>query len=198
MKLWPLFFLNKLKGEQKIAFWKDHMAEFDQTVNNIVNVVIDKASHRQEVTNNVALSIQNALKDVIGPEMEPDEESGYSFLEYDHLQIYQGPCQLMHAISATDASGSDSAIKHGEIIIRVTAGQNISVRADENTDTVISNVNKAEVIIRNVDTNLLLNMGENFNKAVELSVVGQAYFKDITGSFKASKFRGIVVIRSDL
>jgi hypothetical protein len=130
--------------------------------------------------------------------MEPDEDSGYSFLEYDNLQIYQGPCQLMHAISATEASNSDSAMKHGEIIIRVTKGQNIAVRADENTDTIISNVSKAEVIIRNVDTNLLLNIGDNFNSAVELSVVGQAYFKDISGSFKAKQFRGIVVIRSDL
>lgn len=174
------------------------MQDFDSTVNNIVNMVIDKASHRQEVTNNVALSIQNAIRDVIGPEMEPDEESGYSFLEYDHLQIYQGPCTLMHAITATDTSNSDSALKHGEIIIRVSKGQNISVRADENTDTIISNVSKAEVIIRNVDTNLLLNIGDNFNNAVELSVVGQAYFKDISGSFKAKQFRGIVVIRSDL
>jgi len=192
--------VDKRNRESKIAFWKDHMQEFDATVNNIVNIVIDKASHRQEVTNNVALSIQTALKDVIGPEMEPDEDSGYAFLEYDHLQIYQGPCTLMHAISATDASGSDSAIKHGEIIIRVTKGQDIAVRADENTDTIISNVDNAEIIIRNVDTNILLNIGDqsHFNHAVELSVVGQAYFKDISGSFKAKQFRGIVVIRSDL
>lgn len=76
----------------------------------------------------------------------------------------------------------------------------MSIRADENNDTVISNLFGAEIIIRNVDTNLVLNMSRasGVTDSVELNIVGQAYIKDMTGEIKAKQFMGIVVVKNDL
>ena len=210
-----------LNKEQAKAAKKINVGKIDETVDQIVQLVINQASNRQEVKEDVGLSIQNAIKDVLLSELEPDEKSGFSFLEYQHLEIYQGPTKLLNimeddggVIENDDAGGekhynadgsrrarktSDSS-KHGEIIIRVHKGERINVRADEANDTIISNINMAEVIIRNVDTNLLLTVNKeaNFKTCIEMGIVGQAYMRDLSGAIKAKQFKGIVVIKTDL
>ena len=75
----------------------------------------------------------------------------------------------------------------------------VSVRADEQNDTVISNIKSGEIIIRNVDTNLALKMNRasGATDSVEMNIVGQAYIKDLTGEIKAAQFKGIVIVRND-
>lgn len=89
---------------------------------------------------------------------------------------------------------------HGEIIIRVVKGQRVEVVADENNDTIISNIDNGEIIIRNVDTSLVMNLAKlgKTNDHINLSIVGQAYIRDLSGDIKAEQFHGIVVIRNDL
>ena len=198
---------------------RGNLDQFDHTVDSIVNQVINKASNRQEVKEDVGLSIQTAFLDVIASHMQPNDETGFAFLEYDNVELYQGPSRLMDlvnpdALDTSVESKQDSnkkspktvkndmsdSTKHGEIIIRVHKGQKVTVRADENNDTIIANIQKGEVIIRNVDTNLLLTVskGNIINQEIELCIVGQAYIKDICGDIKASQFQGIVVVRNDL
>ena len=56
-----------------------------------------------------------------------------------------------------------------------------------------------EIIIRNVDTNLLLKIEKGgFSDTIELNIVGQAYLKDVHGSITCKKFRGIVIVKNDL
>jgi hypothetical protein len=94
----------------------------------------------------------------------------------------------------------DGDVKHGEIIIIVRRGEKVIVKADENNDTVITNIHLGEVIIRNVDTNLILSISKNGveRDPVEMSIVGQAYIRDLTGSLKVKQFKGIVLVKTDL
>ena len=196
-------FLSRLRnlfnlGDTKIAYWKDHINKFDETVDQIVNCVMSNASNRQQVKDNVASSIQSAMQEVIASQMEPDEESGFDFLEYDHLEIYKGPSKLMKICGTGKNDTTEN--KHGEIIIRVTQGHKVSVHADEKSDTVITNIDAGEIIIRNVDTNLVLNLSKSgrSNDHIDLNIVGQAYIRDLSGTIKAEQFKGIVVIKNDL
>ncbi len=198
------------------------MEKIDETVDKIVHLVIKQASNRQEVKEDVSYSIHHAIMDVINTELEPDEESGFSFLEYENLEIYQGPTKLLNlddipeypdnqskSISKNSSTVNnekksakniehEDTEKHGEIIIRVLKGDRVTVKADEDNDTVISNLNRAEIIIRNVDTNLLMSVNKDLSSFVEMSIVGQAYIRDLSGVIKAKKFRGIVLVRTDL
>lgn len=81
-------------------------------------------------------------------------------------------------------------VKRSNINEKVRNEQKVSVRADEQNDTVISNIKNGEIIIRNVDTNLVLTMdrANGSRDSVELSIVGQAYIKDMNGQLKASAF----------
>jgi hypothetical protein len=216
-----------LRGEPiEEAHGKIDFSKIDQTVDHIVQNVLNQASHRQKVEDDVCLSITNAIKDIILHEMKPNRESGFSFVEYDNLEIYHGPSRLFDFIDSenlieestqTDSGENtsknsnnkllsaqnyfnDDSIKHGEIIIRCHKGQKVLVKADEHNDTVISNIEYGEIIIRNVDTNLVLTVakGNKVLDPVELCVVGQAYIKDLTGSLKAIQFKGIVVVKTDL
>ena len=83
--------------------------------------------------------------------------------------------------------------------MKVRNDQKVSVRADEQNDTVISNIKSGEIIIRNVDTNLVLKMmrASGVTDSVEMNIVGQAYIKDLTGEITAQQFKGIVVIKND-
>lgn len=190
----------------------------DECVDNIMQLVINQASHRQAVTENVSLSISNAIKDIVLHEMEECPEIGFSFVEYDHLEIYQGPTRLLDFIEDTPSDGQsnsnqkqekdkksalnvkDETEKHGEIIIRVKKGEKVTIKADDVTnDTIISHIIAGEIIIRNVDTNLLLKIEKGgFSDTIELNIVGQAYLKDVHGSITCKKFRGIVIVKNDL
>jgi hypothetical protein len=198
----------------------------NSTVDKIVHNVIDMASNHMEVKQDVSVTLRDVIKDLIH-EMIPDEESGFSFLQYKHLELYHGPTQLISLDEsltdesefedkaqqdpkkkkkiksdkkkATDEKGSPEKIKHGEIIIRASAGDKIDIRADDNNDTVISNLNLSEIIIRNVDTKLLINViKDKPDSGMALSIVGQAYIRDLSGTIKAKDFRGIVLIKNDL
>lgn len=193
----------------------------DNCVDNIMQLVINQASNRQQVTENVSLSISNAIKDILLHEMEECPEIGFSFVEYEHLEIYQGPTRLIDFIEdspndnesdsnkkqniskdskKTATNIKDETEKHGEIIIRVRKGEKVDVRADDQTnDTIISHIIAGEIIIRNVDTNLLLKIEKGgFSDTIELNIVGQAYLKDVHGSITCKKFRGIVIVKNDL
>ena len=205
---------------------KANVEKIDATVDQIVHHVIKKASNREEVKEDVSCSIHHAIKEVIDSELAPDEESGFSFMSYENLEIYMGPTKLINLddVPVEDDGGEkknktgngndfnksikerqqtaqtivDETKKHGEIIIRVLKGEKVEVRADEDHDTIISNINKAEVIIRNVDTNLFMSTNKEATRFVELSIVGQAYIRDLSGVLKAKQFRGIVLVRTDL
>lgn len=189
--------IDKFNRDTKIASWKDHINKFDQTVDAIVHCVMDNASKGKEVKQNVSATIQSAIQDIISSQMEPLEGQGFDFLEYDHLEIYQGPSKLM---KMGNGKNNTEANLHGEIIIRVKAGHRVEVRADDNHDTIISNIDAGELIIRNVDTNLVLNLSKSGmnNNHIDLSIVGQAYIRDLSGNIKAEQFQGIVVIKNDL
>lgn len=98
---------------------KLNVDKINETVDKIVHLVIGQASRRQAVKDDVSMSIQNAIKDVLASEMEPDEETGFSFTEYDHLEIYQGPTKLLNLPDDNEAQNGDQAL-HGEIIIKVS------------------------------------------------------------------------------
>ncbi len=112
--------------------------------------------------------------------------------------FFQGPAKLIQL--ASKAKNDTEANLHGEIIIRVAAGHKVEVKADTNHDTIISNIDKGELIIRNVDTNLVLNLSKSgqTNNHIDLAIVGQAYIRDLSGNIKAEQFQGIVVIKNDL
>lgn len=102
---------------------------------------------------------------------------------------------------AENGKNDTEANLHGEIIIRVQKGHRVNVQSDSNHDTIISNVDNGEIIIRNVDTNLVLNLSKSggvSNDHIDLSIVGQAYIRDLSGNIKAEQFQGIVVIKNDL
>jgi hypothetical protein len=193
------------------------LALIDETVEKIVRSVAKQAAKGQEV-DTVSLSIQNALIDTFAADMQPSDELGFAILEYEHLEIYHGPSKLTDFIDESDLTDESSSVRkvkgeprhahhidgdvrHGEIIIIVRKGARVLVKADENNDTVISNIHLGEVIIRNVDTNLLLNISKNGTESkdpVEMSIVGQAYLKDLSGSLKVKQFKGIVLVKTDL
>ncbi len=187
--------------------------------------MVNQAANRQQVKDNVSLSIQNAIIDSIAAELEPNDEIGFSFLQCDNLEIYHGPTKLTDFIDETDLADEDTDnfsksankssksngprkahhidgdVKHGEIIIIVKKGEKVLVKADEDNDTVISNIHLGEVIIRNVDTNLMLNImarGHEIRDPVELNIVGQAYIRDLSGTIKAKQFKGIVLVKTVL
>lgn len=216
-----LIFIFKKAHKRKLSVEK-----LNDTVDKIVHLVANQASKHQKVKEDVSLSIQNAIKDLLAADLQPDEESGFSFVEYEPLEMYQGPTKLIDFIEEeivedevfeddeSAAAGNtrlakpgqtrkvktkiDDSTKHGEIIIIVHQGQKVNVRADDDNDTVISNIIHGELIIRNVDTNLILNISKGeFNNSVELNIVGQAYIKDLSGTIKVKQFKGIVVIKNE-
>lgn len=189
--------IDKYNRDTRIASWKDHIGKLDDTVDEIVHCVMNNASKGKEVKHNVSTTIKSAIQELIATEMEPLEGAGFDFLEYDHLEIYQGPSKL---IKMNNTKNDTEANLHGEIIIRVKAGHRVEVKADDNHDTIISNIDEGELIIRNVDTNLVLNLAKSGlnNNHIDLSIVGQAYIRDLSGNIKAEQFQGIVIIKNDL
>ena len=51
---------------------------------------MSNASKGKEVKQNVSSTISSATQELIATEMEPLGDTGFDFLEYDHLEIYQG------------------------------------------------------------------------------------------------------------
>ena len=51
---------------------------------------MNNASKGKEVKQNVSSTISDAIQALIASEMEPLGDTGFDFLEYDHLEIYQG------------------------------------------------------------------------------------------------------------
>lgn len=93
--------------------------KINQTVDKIVGMVIGQASRHQSVKEDVSISIQNAIKDVIANDLQPDEESGFSFTEYNHLEIYQGPTKLLN-LPEDDQNPTSGSSTYGEIIVKVS------------------------------------------------------------------------------
>lgn len=98
------------------------MEKINETVDKIVHMVIGQASRHQAVKDDVSMSLQHAIKDAILADLQPDEESGFSFTEYDALEIYQGPTRLIDLPDEQDPSAAAKAADpatHGEIIVKV-------------------------------------------------------------------------------
>lgn len=184
------------------------MDKLNETVEKIVHQVANQAQKRQEVKEDVSMTIQHAIKDIINSEFRPDEESGFSFLEYKSVEMYHGPIKLIDFIDEeSDEPKSpkkskpidiDDPIKHGEIIVIVKKGDKVVVKANEENDTIISNIVHGELIIRHVDTNLILNIARgNIKDAIDFNIVGQAYIRDLSGTIKVKQFKGIVIVRNE-
>ena len=190
-------------------------------MDEVLNYFIKQASNREELKESVSASIQHAIQDVvhtIQDEFKENVESGFSFTEYENLEVYLGPTKLLdysknipesenseiESNSTNDRKKSTGSIKHGEIIVRVPKGHKVNVRATENDDTIVSNIFNGEVIIRNIDTNLILSIcHNNLNDIsdgdfVEMSILGQAYIREMHGVIKVNQFKGIIVIKSEL
>ncbi len=90
--------IDKFNRDTKIAHWKDHIKELDDTVDQIVHCVMNNASRGKDIKQNVASTIQSAIAELIATEMEPNAESGFDFLEYDHLEIYKGKSERTRAV----------------------------------------------------------------------------------------------------
>ena len=198
-------------------------SKIDETVDEVLNYFIKQASNREELKESVSVSLQHAIQDVvhtIQDEFKQDEVSGFGFTEYENLEVYLGPTRLLDYTaeipesenSETENSGQrklgkksgDGSIKHGEIIVKVPKGHKVHVRATENDDTIVSNIFNGEVIIRNIDTNLILSICHNNSEDisdgdfVEMSILGQAYIRELHGVIKVNQFKGIIVIKSEL
>ena len=114
------------------------MDKLNETVDKIVHQVANQAQHRQEVKEDVALCIQHAIKDLINNEFRPDEDSGFSFMEYHSVEMYQGPTKLLDFIEEGEPSSPrksksidmDDPTKHGEIIVIVKKEEKVTVKAN--------------------------------------------------------------------
>ncbi|RNA10658.1 adenylate kinase isoenzyme 5-like isoform X1 [Brachionus plicatilis] len=184
------------------------MDKLNETVEKIVHHVANQAQKRQEVKEDVSTTIQHAIKDIINSEFRPDEESGFSFLEYKSVEMYHGPTKLIDFIDEENeepkspkkskAIDVDDPTKHGEIIVIVKKGEKVLVRANDEHDTIISNIVHGELIIRHVDTNLIINIARGaIQDAIDFNIVGQAYIRDLSGTIKVKQFKGIVVVRNE-
>jgi hypothetical protein len=195
--------------------------KIDETVDEVLNYFIKQASNREELKESVSVSLQHAIHEVvhtIQDEFKEDLDTGFGFAAYENLEVYLGPTRLLDMDvdinesfeSSDNESGQkqsiknkDGSVRHGEIIIKVPKGHKVHVKATDNDDTVISNIYNGEVIIRNIDTNLILSICHNNcdeisdGDFVEMSILGQAYIKDLQGVIKVNEFKGIIVIKSE-
>lgn len=192
--------------------------KIDETVDEVLNYFIKQASNREELKESVSISLQHAIQDVvhtIKDEFKQDIESGFGFAEYENLEVYLGPTRLLdYSANIPESENNEKeentanknksgSINHGEIIVKVPKGHKVSVKVTENDDTIVSNIFNGEVIIRNIDTNLILSIcHNNFEEVsdgdfVEMSILGQAYIKELHGVIKVNQFKGIIVIKSE-
>ena len=83
----------------------------------------------------------------------------------------------------------------GEIIIHnyPTSKQTVIVRED-NGNTCVTNID-GDIIIRNVVSDVLLK-NEKAHHQLSMNIVGQAFLKGVQGALIASKFKGIIVVKS--
>ncbi|CAF0891757.1 unnamed protein product [Brachionus calyciflorus] len=173
------------------------MDKLNETVDKIVHQVANQAQHRKEVKEDIALTIQHAIKDIINSEFKPDEDSGFSFLEYRSIEIKDDNGEPKSPRKSKPLEIEDPT-KHGEIIVIVKKGDKVIVRANEENDTIISNIIHGELIIRHVDTNLIINIARGaIQDAIDFNIVGQAYIRDLSGTIKVKQFKGIVVVRNE-
>lgn len=194
-------------------------SRIDAAVGDIVSQFI-KQSSKENLHNYAAENLQNAIKDLVQHEFEHDHESGFGVINCDNMSLYRGPMKFLGTIPekpeeeesdfwvqerkrmlAEESWNTDSEF-HGEIIVKVPKGHTITVKANEEHDTIISNIIGGEVVIRNVDTSLVLNMvklrnNERIDEYVEMNIFGQAYIRDLTGNIKVRQFKGIVVIKTE-
>lgn len=100
-------------------------------------------------------------------------------------------------------SKDEKSARHGEIIIKVPKDNKVRVKATDSADTIVSNIHNGEVIIRNIDTNLVLSVCHGRSEEisdgdfVEMTILGQAYIKDLSGVLKVNQFKGIIVIKTE-
>jgi hypothetical protein len=139
----------------------------------------------------VCVNLQNAIKDLISEEFKLDSEANYRHLEYNRLDLYEGPAdQIDQAPNA-----------NGEIIIKVPRKHTINVKANEESDTVVSSIVNGEIILRNIDTTITLNTrrlisGHEIEDSIDMNIIGKAYIKDFTGTFVVKEFKGVIVIKT--
>ncbi len=213
------------KKKRKRLSPDDINQKIDETLEEVLHHFIEQASHGEQLRDAVSTSLQHAVKDaidsILANEFEANEDTGYGVIQYENLEVYKGPTRLLDILDDvssenTDLSNStlgqvssiqkqnadEASLKHGEIIINVPKGHKVDVKATAEYDTIIKNIFDGEVIIRNVDTDLVLSiLHDNFatlrhGEFVEMSIVGQAYMKDLTGILKINQFKGIIVIKT--
>jgi hypothetical protein len=145
------------------------------------------------------VSLNEVIKEIFLDEsLVPNEQYGFDTLALSNdLQLFRGPKQLMLQELKINET-SESSKTHGEIIIhnylRSEREQKPVIVREEKGNTRVGNID-GDVIIRNVVTDILLTNEETRNQ-LSMNIVGQAFLKGVQGVLIASKFKGIVVVKS--
>jgi hypothetical protein len=145
------------------------------------------------------ISLNEVIKGLFHEEnLIPNEQYGFDTLALSSdLQLFRGPKQMMlQELQITETSESSKA--YGEIIIHnyrqaENEQQPVIVR-EENGNTRIGNID-GDVIVRNVITDVLL-VNEETRNQLSMNIVGQAFLKGVQGILIASKFKGIIVVKT--
>lgn len=147
----------------------------------------------------VNVSLNEVIKEIFHDEsLVPSEQYGFDTLALsDDLQLFRGPKQMMLQELEIDET-NESLKAYGEIIIHnYRKKQNdkkpVIVR-EEQGNTRIGNID-GDIIVRNVVTDVLLTNEETRNQ-LSMNIVGQAFLKGFQGILIASKFKGIIVVKS--
>jgi hypothetical protein len=154
------------------------------------------AAGHQAIEEPVNKSLNEVIKELFRDEtLVPNEQHGFDTLALNNdLQLYRGPKQLMLNEIENDET-TDLSEHYGEIIIHnyPTSKQSVIVR-EENGNTRVTNID-GDIIIRNVVSDVVLK-NEKAHHQLSMNIVGQAFLKGVQGTLLASKFKGIIVVKS--
>lgn len=143
--------------------------------------------------------MNEVIKEVFRDEnLTVNEQDGFDALSLaNDLQLYRGPKQMM--LNELEGEETVDVSKHyGEIIIhnyrhaQQTLGSVIV--KEENGNTRVGNID-GDIIIRNVVSDVLL-INEHTRHQLSMNIVGQAFLKGVQGTLIASKFKGIIVVKT--
>ncbi|UJR13707.1 hypothetical protein I4U23_000718 [Adineta vaga] len=175
------------------------LEKVEQTLENVVNGVMQAAAGHQTVEDPVNLSLNDVIRKLFRDEnLVPNEQYGFDTLALsEDLQLFHGPKQMM--LQELNENKTTEFLKQdGEIIIhnyrQTSREQQPVIVREENGNTRIGNID-GDVIVRNVITDVLLTNEDKRNQ-LSMNIVGQAFLKRVQGTLIASKFKGIIVVKN--
>ncbi|CAF3733063.1 unnamed protein product [Adineta steineri] len=174
------------------------LEKIHRNLETVVNNVMEAAAGHQALDGPVNKTLNQVIRDIFLDEnLIPNEQYGFDTLALsDDFQLFRGPTQMM-AQELEVNEVSELSKNDGEIIIHNYGPsdrqqQPVIVR-EENGNTRIGHVD-GDVIIRNVNTDVLLTNDEKRNQ-LSMNIVGQAFLKRVQGTLIISKFKGIIVVK---